>query len=105
MRHANNRGRSFLFMKRVPHLYPMSHHLVKIPPERRGGLAQVIEYLKHENLLDDSSVELFGRLRNLRNLAVHAGTQRLTAGEALEYRALCRMLSDKLDEVFSKLPP
>lgn len=77
----------------------------KIPPPHGRNLIEVMHYLHQKELLDSSWVKLFDRLRNLRNLSVHAGAaQRVTPGEAFEYQSLSRLLSDKLFEVLQKLP-
>lgn len=77
----------------------------KIPPQHKGSLGAVIRDLHRRELLDSSWVQLFERIRSLRNLSVHAGAaQRVTPGEALEYQSLCRLLSDKLFEVLGNLP-
>ena len=65
---------------------------------------EVIRYLQQHGLIDAATVELFSRLRRLRNEAAHAdGHLRLSLDEAIEYRALCRSLSDALDAAFGKL--
>jgi hypothetical protein len=77
----------------------------KIPRRDRNNLARIILDLHRRERLESSWVELFEKIRRLRNLAVHAGAaQPITPGEAIEYASMCRLLSDKLYEIFGQLP-
>lgn len=54
----------------------------------RGQPRRVIEVLRQRELIDASSYDLYRRLSNLRNIAVHKGGVNITQDEALEFRAL-----------------
>jgi hypothetical protein len=56
------------------------------------------ELLKAQNAIDQRTFELFNRMRNLRNLAVHGGhgAAFITTDEALEFLALARGVVEKL---------
>jgi len=71
---------------------------------RRFKPVDVIHSLYVKEAIDSRTVDLFNRLRKLRNTAAHAGTSNgLSFGEAVEYRALCRLFADTLTEAFKKL--
>jgi len=77
----------------------------RIPPHRRS-ISAVVSHLHTIGALEYSWVDLFTRIRKLRNYAVHANAgQPITPGEAIEFQSLCRLLSDKLFDVFRNLPP
>ncbi len=56
------------------------------------------ELLKAQNAIDQRTFELFNRMRNLRNMAVHGGhgAAFITTDEALEFLALARGVVEKL---------
>jgi hypothetical protein len=56
------------------------------------------ELLTAQNAIDQRTVELLNRMRNLRNMAVHGshGPAFITADEALEFLALARGVLEKL---------
>jgi hypothetical protein len=65
-----------------------------------GSLRQIIEQIYRQEMIERSWVDLYLKLRSLRNLAAHSNDDRqITIAAALEYQALCRSLSDKLSEV------
>jgi hypothetical protein len=56
---------------------------------------RTVEILQEAGALTPEWVDIYRRVRNLRNEAVHhRAIVRPTAGEALEYKALCRFLAD-----------
>jgi hypothetical protein len=65
---------------------------------------RVINFLHQKGLIDPAAVDVFNRLRTLRNEAAHGGSSlKLSLDEAVEYRALCRFVADALDAAFRKL--
>jgi hypothetical protein len=70
---------------------------------------QIITALSKHGLIDDNGLELFYKLRSARNSAAHSGTASITAGEAIQYRQLCRTIIDLLHHSFfslrESLPP
>ena len=54
----------------------------------RGRPRAVIEALQRRELIDGQLRDLYQRLSNLRNVAVHRGAVNITQDEALEYRNL-----------------
>lgn len=73
---------------------------------RLGGRspANVISFLQQTEVIDPAAVDVFNRLRTLRNEAAHGGSSlRLSLDEAIEYRALCRFVADALDVAFKKM--
>jgi hypothetical protein len=58
------------------------------------------ELLKDQNAIDQRTLELLNRMRNLRNMAVHgAGTRGITTDEAIEFLAIARGVVEKLRQV------
>ena len=79
-------------------------HVASMKQLQGRSPAEVISYLQQHSLIDAATVEVFSRLRGLRNAAAHSGRRlRLSFDEAIEYRALSRSLSDALDAAFRKL--
>jgi hypothetical protein len=73
-----------------------------VSEEKATSAVGIVELLRSRGLLDERTFELFMRIRNLRSLAVHS-KDRITPGEAIEYRALCRALFERLANVFFEL--
>ena len=73
--------------------------------EKRGGQnpTEIVMTLFSMGFISDEVVNLFKRVRSVRNAAVHVTGKTITPGEALEYRALCLDLIQSLGEGFSKL--
>ena len=75
-----------------------SGHLVS---EGVKNAVEIVEILWNRGLIDASTYDLFTRIRSLGNLAVHAN--RITPGEAIEFRRLCRVFVERLADVFFRL--
>lgn len=64
----------------------------------------VVNFLTQQEAIDPAAADVFNRLRTLRNEAAHGGSSlQLSLDEAIEYRALCRLLADALGAAFKKL--
>jgi hypothetical protein len=76
----------------------------KLPDIPKGTLLSYVKVLAQRGLVDKVAVDLFQRLRNLRNIAAHgSGADRVTPGEALEYYAQCVYMAQVLRAAFNKL--
>ena len=62
---------------------------------------QVAKYLEGHNHLDHPTVDIIGRMRNLRNKAVHGGLgpEGVSSDEAVEFIALARGVAAKLSSI------
>jgi uncharacterized protein YutE (UPF0331/DUF86 family) len=62
------------------------------------------ELLKEQNAIDQRTIEVLNRMRNLRNMAVHGGrgAAHVTTDEAFEFLALARGVVEKLQELRRK---
>ena len=70
----------------------------------RATLDQLVQELNAFNAISSEVVEQFRRVRNLRNLAAHpTGVVDLTVASALEYRELCRVLTNALELGFARV--
>ncbi len=69
----------------------------------RGRPRAVIEALQRKELIDGQLRDLYQRLSNLRNVAVHRGAVNLTQDEALEYRNLAMAAAFQLRRVRQRL--
>jgi hypothetical protein len=82
--------------------YILNQHPRMVGDERRPS--DVIAFLHKEHLIESQTVELFNRVSEMRNAAVQVGgAQRLTPGEAIQYRLICQVLSAKLIQAFDRL--
>jgi hypothetical protein len=81
----------------------LSDHAASIPDLQSRRPIDVIRHLQQRELIDGTTVELFNRLRTMRNEAAQTGDRlHLSLDEAIEYRALCRSLSEALHVAFKK---
>jgi hypothetical protein len=69
----------------------------------RGHPRAVIEALQRRELIDRQLRDLYQRLSNLRNVAVHRGAVTLTQDEALKYRDLARAAAFQLRGILERL--
>jgi hypothetical protein len=71
-------------------------------PALRGGLIELVNALFQAQLIDQPTVSLFSRLRELRNLAAHGGSavNKITPGEALEFAAQAHVLIETLKRAY-----
>jgi hypothetical protein len=69
----------------------------------RGHPQAVIEALQRRELIDRQLRDLYQRLSNLRNVAVHRGAVTLTQDEALQYRDLARAAAFQLRGILERL--
>jgi hypothetical protein len=69
----------------------------------RGHPQAVIEALQRRELIDRQLRDLYQRLSNLRNVAVHRGAVTLTQDEALQYRDLARAAAFQLRGIRERL--
>ncbi len=60
-----------------------------------------VQALHDANAIGADIVQLFARVRNLRNFAVHARNPDISLSQALEYRELCRTLSNHFAQAFA----
>lgn len=73
----------------------------ELPYIKTRNTIEFVKELNRNGLIDNEVVEQFNRVRELRNLVVHA-RQSFTIGEALEYRMICLSLAAAFRLAFSK---
>lgn len=79
-------------------------HKDKFPDIKGYNLGAFVTQLARAELLSPEIVDQFKRVRNLRNIAAHSkGPNNISAGEALEYRAICRSLAEIFHAAFLKV--
>lgn len=61
------------------------------------------EYLKHNQLINESQLEVYNKLREIRNKAVHISEARFDIGEVIEYIKLSIMLANQIENEENKL--
>lgn len=86
----------------------VEHVLEEIAPKLdvpHGRPRAVIEALQRRELIDGQLNDLYRRLSNLRNVAVHRGAVTLSQDEALEYRNLARAAVFQLRQAQKRLDP
>jgi hypothetical protein len=70
--------------------------------QMRDPVNTIINGLRGAGLLSNGWMDLYARIRNLRNLAVHGrGEGRISPGEAMEYRALVYALIEQLKKAIN----
>ena len=68
---------------------------------RHNSAMKNAELLRGQNEIDDTTLDVLNRMRNLRNMAVHGGNGqgRVTTNEAIEFIALARGVVEKLNSL------
>ena len=73
------------------------------PTGKRHPLRSMFMALRNSEAIDPSTEQLFKKLRDLRNTAVHERPRVITPGEAIEYRRLCQEFLNAMRAGFAKL--
>lgn len=65
---------------------------------------RVVDALASHEYVEPSWVKQFNRLRRIRNYAAHGlEGNKVSPGEAIEFREMCRQLTDRLDRAFQQM--
>lgn len=67
------------------------------------NMPSVMRRLMEKHLIDETTLQLFESLRKARNAAVHAGNEKITAAEALEFHDQAELLKDILRRALEEL--
>lgn len=82
----------------------LSQHAIEFGKGRFSRPANVIEFLQGQGIIDAKTVSLFRTIAEIRNSAVHVSLEnRITPGEAIEYRSICEALLLQLAQAFDEL--
>lgn len=63
---------------------------------------KLAQQLYSEGFLDAGAAALVEKVRNVRDIAIHANTKTITSNEALAYRCLCDEVIHKLKDAFER---
>ena len=72
---------------------------VRVSTDRPILLNDALRDLRFTEHIDEATLNVLNRLRNIRNEVVHAKREAVTPGEALEFQELSKAVSDKLRQI------